>query len=375
MLCHPLTSLSPGCKKGDNYYDLGDGRAFTSVEIWCTFGAETHGPFQLSQISNSAITEVRAAAGPASLCANTAQDEHSRYARVQEALWQTKKRHGPSDEAVQDAYDTWLAFVDRLVLDQAEALKMVRDRQENRAAFEKQQGERKAALPPPGAPPGPPPGAPPGSSARQGNASPVKGAYDGLMVADLNERNRKAEKERMAEVEVRLRCALPDALSLTASPSAAPRCACEACRTRHRSQRRLSAWQRRRDARQRRIGVGRLGIEERARAASRERHQPVGAGHRRRPGRLLSGAAGRETDMGDNRDGFACMQGVPWGAIQMRSIISGLANGKWGIGRGRTRDHGATVGRCASCCCCCRFSLFCRIACRRRITSDCAPCG
>ncbi|PWN42350.1 hypothetical protein IE81DRAFT_133553 [Ceraceosorus guamensis] len=180
-------------KEGRRYYDLGDGRAFTNLEIYVNFGVDRHGPFSLSQMSNSPFSE----------------DEVSRYNAVQEHRFRAKNRRGPSSEAVQDSGEAWQAFVEKLVQDQVEALDMVKRRKEARKAFEEQQKSRSNGR---GPPPGPPPSRPPGlgdltnGHGASGTASPVPTRkFDALTVAEMNERNRRAEKERLIDVDVSVR--------------------------------------------------------------------------------------------------------------------------------------------------------------------------
>lgn len=147
----------------------------------------------------------------------SAQDEVSRYNAVQEHRFRTKNRRGPSSEAVQDRGEAWQTFEEKLVQDQVEALDMVKRRKEARSAFEEQQKAKLASSNgsngkglPPGPPPGPPPSRPQGlapsangSASAAATTSPVP-KFDALTVAEMNERNRRAEKERLIEVEVGL---------------------------------------------------------------------------------------------------------------------------------------------------------------------------
>ena len=129
---------------------------------------------------------------------------------VQEERRKETHRPGPSNEAVIDSGEAWAAWANEIVSD-AEALKNVRERKAAKEAFLSQ----KKSTGHPGPPPGPPPSRP------SRGAAPGPG-YDERAVADLNERNRRAEKERIYEVERRAAMAQRAALGMLPTAGSQP---------------------------------------------------------------------------------------------------------------------------------------------------------
>jgi RNA polymerase-associated protein RTF1 len=152
----------------EHYYEVAD--QCTNVYCTLTYGEDKMEKMALSTISNSPVTE----------------DEYSRWrGRIERLSEHRKERLVPSKEATLDIKEDLEAFISRPFTDQ-DINDVIKIKRQAREAFMSQRKPQQPRKEQPGA-----------------AQSQARAGYDEVLMGQMNEKHRKADRERIAEAERR----------------------------------------------------------------------------------------------------------------------------------------------------------------------------
>lgn len=163
---------------GEQYYEVGE--QYTNIVFTMLYGEEKFRNMPLFNVSNAPITA----------------DEHQRWTDRVESASEKTRRHIPSKELTQDRAEELEAFISRPFTEK-DINDMIVSKKQARAAYEEYQSRRRQRH----------------SQQQQQlqyaqhntkqNGGHVSGVVDERVMAEMNERHRRADRERIAEAERR----------------------------------------------------------------------------------------------------------------------------------------------------------------------------